>query len=210
MPALFMSLFPHPLPLGTPVDVFAGALGGTAAVLLIGGSIFLRGQRNRHQFTLMQAALEKGITAFPGQPPFWLLSLRQGITTIALGVALVIVGSGAWAIGHSVQRPDAAIASEPKPPPPQFQGPGGPDGPPELRGGPGPEGREGPGLFGGPEGRRPPQRNPLIEQWQRAQMEETVGQIALGCGIVLLLLGCTRTAFAKTERRFGDAPTTPA
>ena len=208
MPAFFMSLFPHPLPLGTPVDVFAGALGGTAAVLLIGGSIFLRGQRNRHQFTLMQAALEKGITAFPGQPPFWLLSLRQGITTIALGIALIIVGTGAWAIGHSVERPDAAIASEPKPPPPQFQGPDGP-GPGFPPGFEGREGPAGPGGPGGPEGRRPPQRNPLIEQWQRAQMEETVGQIALGCGIVLLLLGGTRTAFAKTERQYGQTPGAP-
>jgi hypothetical protein len=203
MPAFFMSLFPHPLPLGTPVDVFAGALGGTAAVLLIGGAIFLRGQRNRQQFALMQTALEKGFTAFPGQPPFWLLSLRQGITTIALGVALIIVGTGAWVIGHSVERPDAAIASEPKPPPPpRLEGPGDGDGPPE--------GRQGPPMLGGPEGRRPPQRNPLIEQWQRAQMEETVGQIALGCGVVLLLLGGTRTAFAKTERRYGETPVTPA
>jgi hypothetical protein len=35
-------------------------------------------------------------------------------------------------------------------------------------------------------------------------MEETLGQIAVGCGIVLLLLGATRTAFAKTERRYAN------
>ena len=101
------------LPLATPVDVFAGALGATAALLLIGGTMILRAQRNRQQFALMQTALEKGITAFPGQPPFWLLSLRQGITTISLGIALIIVGCGAWAIGHSVDRPTDLIAKEP-------------------------------------------------------------------------------------------------
>jgi hypothetical protein len=181
-----MSWFPHPAPVATPVDVFAGALGATTALLLIGGTLYLRGQRNRQQFILMQAALEKGITSFPGQPPFWLLSLRQGVTTIILGIALMIVGAGAWAVGHSVEQPTAAINKEP-PPPPQF------DGPPD-----------------GPEGRRlPPPRNPIIEQWQRAQMEETLGQIAVGCGIILLLLGVARTGFSRTERRYADGSMPP-
>jgi len=37
-------------------------------------------------------------------------------------------------------------------------------------------------------------------------MEETLGQIAVGCGIVLLLLGVTRTGFARTERRYINPP----
>jgi len=178
--------FPHPAPLATPVDVFAGALGATAALLMVGGTIFLRGQRNRQQFALMQAALEKGITSFPGQPPFWLLSLRQGVTTITLGIALIVVGAGAWSVGHSVEQPTALLASEP-PPPPEPQG----------------------GPQGGPEGRRPPPRNPIIERYQRAQMEETLGQIAVGCGIILLFLGIARAGFARTERRYAETPATP-
>jgi hypothetical protein len=176
---VLMHWFPHPLPLATPVDVFAGSLGATAALLMVGGTIFLRGQRNRQQFAIMQAALEKGITSFPGQPPFWLLSLRQGVTTITLGIALIVVGAGAWAVGHGVEQPTALLASEPPPPPP-----------PDPR--------------AGPEARRPPPRNPIIERYQRAQMEETLGQIAVGCGIILLLLGIARTAFARTERRYAD------
>jgi hypothetical protein len=175
------------------VDVFAGALGATAALLLIGGALYLRGQRNRQQFILMQTALEKGITSFPGQPPFWLLSLRQGVTTITLGIALIIVGAGAWAIGHSVEQPTAIINKEP--PPPQMDGPR--EGPPE-------------GPQQGPEGRRPPPRNPIVEQWLRAQMEETLGQIAVGCGVILLLLGIARTGFARTERRYANPPGEPS
>jgi len=175
-----MPLFGHPVPNETPVDVFAGALAAAAALLIVGGAVLLRWQRNRHHFALMQAALEKGITSFPGQPPFWLLSLRQGITTITLGIALIVVGAGAWAIGHGVEQPAAALANEP-PPPPQD----------------------------GPDGRRPPPRSPIIEQWQRAQMEQTLGQIAVGCGIILLFLGAARTAFARTERRYANTPGTP-
>jgi hypothetical protein len=185
-----MPWFGHPVPHGTPVDYFAGALGATAALLLVGGAILLRWQRNRQQFILMQSALEKGITSFPGQPPFWLLSLRQGITTITLGIALIIVGSGAWAIGHGVEQPTAALANEPPPPPPaQPEGP--PEGPPE-------------------EHRPPPPRNPIIEKWQRAQMEQTLGQVAMGCGVILLLLGIARTGFARTERRYANTPGTPS
>jgi hypothetical protein len=164
------------------VDFFAGALGAIAALLLIGGAILLRWQRNRHQFALMQAALEKGITSFPGQPPFWLLSLRQGISTMTLGIALIVVGAGAWGMGHGVELPAAAIAKEPPPPPPPQEG---------------------------QEERRPPPRDPAIEQWQRARMEQTLGQVAIACGIILLLLGTTRAGFARTERKYANTPGTP-
>jgi hypothetical protein len=197
-------MIPTVLPLGAPPDVFAGAFGGIAALLIVGGALFLRGQRNRQQFILMQTALEKGITSFPGQPPFWLLSLRQGILTITLGIGLIIVGSGAWGLGRSVERPTDLINKEPPAPTPApaIQTP--PPPPADDIDHPGPPGPPRPDR---PDDRRPP-RNPIIEQWIHAQMEATIGQVAVGCGIILLLVGIARTGFARTERQYveGTAP----
>jgi hypothetical protein len=201
-------LFPHP-PLATPFDIFAGALGTAAALLVVGGSVFLRAQSNRHRFALMQAALEKGITAFPNQPPYWLISMRQGITTITLGFALLVVGTGAWVLGNRVEMPAAAL-TEQAPPPPQPGPPPGPDHHPDMapdgpdHGGPDHGGPD----RGGPDGHRPPPpppHNPLIDQWHRAQMEATLGQIAVGSGFILLLLGLARTSFARTERTYAQS-----
>ena len=80
-------------------------------------------------------------------------------------------------------------------PPPQSAPQGQP--PEDRSGGP-----------GGPDDHRPP-RNPLIERWQRAQMEITLGQISVGCGVILLLLGLARTGFARTERRYATTAPLP-
>ena len=55
---------------------------GIAAVLLVFGWVLLRWQQDRQGFALLQTALEKGITQFPNAPPFWLVSLRQGLTML--------------------------------------------------------------------------------------------------------------------------------
>ncbi len=46
-------------------DAFAGGFGAAAAIVLIGGGVLLRWQRNRLQFALMQTAIERGVTPMP-------------------------------------------------------------------------------------------------------------------------------------------------
>lgn len=162
-------------PLG---DILGGSL-GVAAVVLVVGWILLTWQRDRNRFALMRTALEKGITRFPDAPPFWLVSLRQGITTLALGLALGGVGAGAFWLGHGVAMPsDASIAAtattEPEPPPP---GPG--HHPP-----------------------RPPVPNPQMERWHQAQTQVTVGLTSIGIGIILSFVGLVRIVFARAEQTY--------
>jgi hypothetical protein len=171
------------LPLGPAADTFAGAFGVTMAVLLIGGPLVLRWQRNSHQFKLAQAAIASGVTRFPKGPPFWLLSLRQGITALTLGVALLIVGSIAFGLTCRIDVP----------------APAAPAGPPATTlpdriaraadAAPRP-GRE-----------SPPQPNLPVEEWHRLKTINTLGLMTLGSGFVLALLGVMRIAFAATERR---------
>ena len=80
------------LALGGPAgDAFAAAAGVAAAVLLLGGPIALRAQRQRHQFLLTRAALEHGVTQLPPGPPAWLQSARTGwvLLTLASWCALI-------------------------------------------------------------------------------------------------------------------------
>jgi hypothetical protein len=158
---------------GPPSDALSTGL-GVAAIVLMAGWALTRWQRDRLRFALMKTALEKGLTRFPGTPPYWLLSLRQGVTLLSLGAALGIVGSGAWWLAHGVEMP-ANVQTEPSqqsrtgPPGQNLQNPPGPpssrfehddpehQGPPR-RPGP-PSGREDDG-FGPPHPPGPPPARP--------------------------------------------------
>ncbi|MCX5662568.1 MAG: hypothetical protein NTW19_23045 [Planctomycetota bacterium] len=93
------------LTLAQAPELFAAAFGAIAALLLIGGPVILAWQRNRQQYDLMRAAMERGITRFAEGPPLWLVSLRQGLLITTLGVGLLIVGGGAWGLASWVPMP---------------------------------------------------------------------------------------------------------
>jgi hypothetical protein len=80
---------------GPPSDTLSTGI-GVAAVVLVAGWAITRWQRDRLRFALMKTALEKGVTRFPGTPPYWLVSLRQGVTLLALGIGLGVIGTAAW------------------------------------------------------------------------------------------------------------------
>lgn len=164
--------------LGPLADILGGSL-GVAAVALVVGWTLLTWQRDRNRFVLMRTALEKGITRFPNAPPFWLVSFRQGVTTLAVGLALGSVGAGAFWLGHGAPMPsEASIAAmgttEPEPPPP---GPG--HHPP-----------------------RPPVPNPQMERWHQAQTQVTVGLASIGIGIILAFVGIVKIVFARAEQAY--------
>lgn len=198
---------------------FLGNSLGVAAVLLVGGWLALRWQQDRHRFQLMQTALEKGITRFPDAPPFWLLSMRQGVTMLATGIALAAVGGGAFWLGRQAPMPATSVGMQFEPAgPPTAQdawqeredrrdrGPDRrPQGRPDDAGfeqdrGPRPDLR--PGRPNGPPDRRP-MLSPQMERWHQAQTEQTAGLISLGVGIILMLVGVVRVFFAQAERQLG-------
>jgi hypothetical protein len=191
---------------------------GVAAVLLVIGGILLRWQQDRQRFVLMQTALEKGITQFPNAPPFWLVSLRQGLTMLALGAALILVGAGAFVVGRQVPTPTVATSvrdgalpeNGPRDngPPPRQRPPRPDDDGPPGRFEPGP-GRM-PPRDRGPEGdaeRRPPPPSPELERWHHAQIEQISGLVATGVGVILVVVGLMRVAFARTEKLYSTDPT---
>ena len=189
--------------------------------MLVGGWVFLRWQRSRQQYAITRALIERGITRLPDGPPFWLLSLRNGMNVLMVGIGLLGVGCGAWALGSRVEMPanvsgfNNSTVHQPsmdRPGPPMEEPPGPPDGPPEdwppPRGDrprrPPPE--EG---YSSPSPRRPPaQPNPAMERWHRAQAQQSIGMVAAGCGVILCLLGAFRVMFAFVERRHIVAPFT--
>lgn len=179
--------------LGPAGDAFAGVFGGTAAVLLLGGPLLLRWQRNRQQFLLAQAALAQGVTRFPKGPPFWLMSLRQGITTLTLGLALLVIGGVASWLTWSATLPAITATSQSLTVTTQPSQIASPSGLPaqEIE----PVGR-GPARLG------PPAPNPQREEWHRIKSINSLGLMALATSFVLTLLGIVRIAFAGTERRY--------
>lgn len=179
---------------------FAAGFGALAALLLIGGGVLIRWQRNRLQFSLMQAAIERG-TPLPLSIPLWLVSFRQGVMIFVLGMGLFLVGGIVHQAAEKVPMPTAAELSQNRalprgremdddqlPPPPMMRQ-GGDD----RRPGPPPRREEG-----------PPRRDevPAVEQWHRAQDQKALGSLALASGFVLVLLGVVRVIFAFTERRY--------
>jgi hypothetical protein len=192
--------------LATVGEVFFGILGGALALLIIGGGLLLMWQRMRLGHRLMQSAIERGITSFPGVPPVWLISMRQGVTTLALGVALAGFGAVVFGAADRVPMPangpamtqPAAMEDQPgdrMPPPPD-----GPDSHDDMR-----PMRDHP-MDMGP-GRRlgPPRMNPAMENWHRAEDRKAVSTIAMGGGFILILLGMVRFLFSFAERKYAKA-----
>jgi hypothetical protein len=89
---------------GPPADGLSIGL-GVAAVVLVAGWVLTRWHRDQMRFTLMRTALERGVTRFPGIPPYWIVSLRQGVTLVALGIGLGVVGAAAWWMVRGVEMP---------------------------------------------------------------------------------------------------------
>ena len=149
-----------------PPDAFGSAfgfgLGITTAILIVGGYLVLRWQRDRQQYLLVQAAIERGLSRLPVAMPLWLVSMRQGAMVLALGIGLMIAGVFVHASAHAPPRakafptwimpppppkaPQAASGTEPAPPPvsptsatpqrPMPVNPGGPMIPLRRPGGP--------------------------------------------------------------------------
>jgi hypothetical protein len=158
-------------------NVLLGCFGVAAALLLIGGSVMLRAQQNRHRFELAKKSLETG-HALPPAEPLWKGLHRQAQSILAVGLGLLIVGFVAWVSGTRVERPpqimvDAPLATTQ---PAAVRNPFGPPPP-------------------------PPRPSPEVELWQRAQVRIAIGQSAMGCGVILTLLGLSRRSAARTERQ---------
>ena len=147
-----------------------GSFGIVAAVLLIGGSVYLRGQQNRFRFELAKKALDAG-QPLPVAEPLWKGLHRQAQSILAIGVGLLIVGVAAWWLGSGVTRPADAET-----PPPATQV----------------------ALFGRP--LPPPRPSADMQAWESAEERLVVGQSAVGCGVILTLLGLVRRNVARTER----------
>jgi len=193
-------------------DALAGGFGIAAAVLLIGGGVALRWQRNRLHYALMQSALDKGVDLSAAAPPAWLISLRQGVSTFAIGIGLLVAATVVHRWSQTVPMP-AVSEFDPQqqrdmngPPGGEFlpPGPNGPeDGPPDgppRRGNMMPNQRPGAPLAGQPG--RPPRANPAMERWHRAQDQIAVARAAGAAGLVLVLLGAVRIIFSFAEKRY--------
>jgi hypothetical protein len=197
------------MPPGMIWEILIGSFGVAGAILLVGGTIYLRIQRDKQQYQLMQTALDKGITTMPGMIPGWLISLRQGMLALVLGLGVACSGIALVAMASSIDQIPAGA----------FAGPPGPDGrdgqsPPAPPGQPFPD--AGPGMDGqsrlnppGPD-RRPPQ-NPAMERWHRVQTQKLTGLVAICSGAILAMLGLVRIAFSRMERQYtSETPTAPS
>jgi hypothetical protein len=165
--------------------IWISSFGVTAAVLVVCGYILLQWQRNRYRFRLMQTALERGITDYFEGPPFWLISLRQGIAVLALGIGLIIVGAVAYILAQRVEPPEQPTVQSTKSVVAQD------DSATFI-----PEAK-----WLKPDRPKPPPPNPALEKWHRAQDQQTLGLAAIGCGFLITLLGGVRTTFSFVERK---------
>lgn len=175
------------MPLFGPAgDAFVGGFGAATAILVVAGPMALRWQKNRQQFVLIQAALEKGVTPpWPQVPPSWVLSLRQGLVTVALGVGLMVTGGTALSFTRGLEPPVLASQTlEPSPSPLAHL---------EPRPTPDPQ-------------HHPPAPDPALEEWHRLQAVSSLGLFSSAAGFVLLLVGIVRALFARVERRYSEFP----
>jgi len=151
----------------------------------VGGYVFLQWQRNQHRYRLMQAALERGMTDFCEGPPFWLISLRQGIAVLVLGLGLMAVGAVAFTLAQGIEPPEVLTVQS------SADIGGQQEAAPSVHEAPKPK----------PGRPKPPPPSPALEKWRRAQDQQTVGLAAIGCGFLITLLGGVRTGFAVVERK---------
>ena len=161
---------------GPAGDVALGVAGVAAVIFIFGGSVMLRAQRQRHQFQLAKAAIERGAVQIPLESPVWLQSMRAAVLTLTLGAALLITGAASCWLGSGVNPPAYDAASRSAEDKPQIQIPGFPP-------------------------VRPPRPDPADERWHEARAEHALGLTALGCGVVLSMLGLARLGFSRVERR---------
>jgi hypothetical protein len=159
---------------------FWTGFGIVLAVLAVGGYIFLRWQQDRQRFELAKAALERGMTTFPGLPPLWLDSVRAGMMILTLGIGLLAAGELAYGLAEQAPLPDStelqATSSDPQETPREK------------------------GERGVPPPRRSPP-NPAVVRWERSQNQRALGLVSMCGGVVLVLLGLVRVGFAWSERR---------
>ena len=165
--------------------VWVSSFGITAAVLTVGGYVLLQWQRNQHRYRLMQTALERGMSDFCEGPPFWLISLRQGVAVLVLGLGLMAAGAVAFTLARGIEPPEVLT----------VQSSGGTVGQEEAAS---PVNESPKARPGRP---KPPPPSPALEKWRRAQDQQTVGLAAIGCGFLIALLGGVRTGFAVVERK---------
>ena len=170
-------------------EILIGSFGVAGAILLVGGAIYMRLLRDRQQYQLMQMALEKGIASMPGMVPGWMLSLRQGVLALILGLGVACSGIALYRTADSIAEPPAAA----------FQRPGG---------GPGPNGMPPPPrqfdggrpqqFDGGPQRDGQPPRNPAMDRWHRVERQEA-DRAGGGSapGSILAMLGLVRIAFSR-------------
>lgn len=192
-------MIPHILAAGREALAAGFAIAVAMAVL---GTFLSRWYRMRQEYLLLRLAMEKGITP-PSNPtlPQWLISLRQGVLIVTLGLALAIIGGIGWRLGMRAQQsqlpnrgiPNATTLPEPTeapPPPPREPGPR------EL----GRPGGAGPGPRETPPPPRP--RDFAREAWDRAESQINISMSMVVAGIILVLLGAVRIGFVPAEKRF--------
>lgn len=167
--------------------VWVSSFGVVSAILVVGGYVLLQWQRNSYRFQLSKAALERGLTDAPGGPPYWLTSLRQGIMMLALGIGLLAAGGAGYGLASNVTPPPVS----------EIQSTAIAPAAEEATGDAGKRAAK-------PPRPRPPHENPALRRWERAQQQQTVGLAAMGCGLVVTLLGAVRTGFARAERKYSS------
>ena len=163
--------------------VWASSFGIAAAVLAVSSHVLLQWQRNHHRYRLMQLSLERGNVDLFQEPPPWLISMRRGVAVLVLGLGLTAAGAGAYALVQGVDLPESLPAQST-------------------------------GTLGAADklasptvdalherSARPKPPNPAMEKWRRAQHQQAAGLAAIGCGLLIVLLGGVRTGFAVIERR---------
>ena len=171
-----------------------GAIAILIVIMIVGGTVLLRWQRNRYRFELMKAAMAQGMTRFPSDVPYWLASLREALMVLTVGVGLMLVGGAAIRL-HVAPGPNGPNRVNTTRPAEEMR-------PVEQR--PRPE------EFRRDERMRPgDERPPFDPEGPRIQRQEAIqslGMVAMACGAILTLLGIVRTIFAGVEKRYTAGP----